>query len=159
MKVDKKRSVFSGKMLVSALVLAMALSVSGPVSGSEKKGKPMNANNETSAILSVMGYGFNVKILINGKDAGIKGGKSENKRLFFSDSKQLDEMPPDLRKSFALLKRGENKFSVDFKKVPGSQSSGLEIVLALDTDPEKPLFTIKDAGQSSGQMEKTVTIQ
>jgi hypothetical protein len=159
-KAGKRRGL-PAAVLAAAIACAMVVLVSGTAfSGTNTKGdSPVSAENETSIILSVMGYGFKVKVLVNGKDSGIKGGKSEGKRLFFTDSRQLDEMPPDMRPQFQLLGRGENTFAIDFEKIPGSQGSGLEITVALDSNPDEPLFTITDGGKSSGKVEKKVTIR
>ncbi len=150
----------SGMALVTLLACTLIALSGSPCSGAAAKGAAApNGENETSAILSVMGYGYKVKVLINGKDAKIKGGKSENKRLFFTDTTQLAEMPQKMRSDFQLLNRGENSFLVEFSRLPGSQGSGLEVTLSVDTQPDQPLFTITDQGVASGKVEKKVTIR
>jgi hypothetical protein len=148
----------SGMVLTTVIACALVALSGQFYSALAIEGNVTKEVNETSTILSVMGYGFSVKVLINGKDAGIKGGKSENKRLFFTDSVQLDEMPPEMRGDYQLLKRGENTFIVEFSRQPDSQSTGLDVSLSLDNGSDIALFTITDEGKASGKVEKKVTI-
>ena len=66
--------------------------------------------------IEVMAYGYNVAVLINGVDIGIKGGKSESKRLFGTDHSMVSKLPEDM-KNLACLKMGANEIRVDYQKL------------------------------------------
>lgn len=59
----------------------------------------------TSAALSCMGYGYEVKVRINGTDLGLGGGKSESRRLLSPS----DPMQPD----FAFRSKSKTSGRVD----------------------------------------------
>lgn len=48
-------------------------------------------------ILSSCRYGYSVKMLVNGKDVGPSGGRSEGKRIFSTDHPMYADAPPELR--------------------------------------------------------------
>ena len=70
---------------------------------------------DLAGAIEVMAYGYNVVVLINGVDIGIRGGKSESKRLFGRDHSMISNLPEDM-KNLACLKMGANEIQVDYQR-------------------------------------------
>lgn len=83
---------------------------------------------ELMAALDVMGYGYEVTVRVNGVDVGVKGGKSEGKRLFGADDPMVAQLPAEM-KCLACLKSGKNELQVDYKRLSAEDSTGLTIEL------------------------------
>ena len=78
--------------------------------------------------IEVMAYGYNVVVLINGVDIGIRGGKSESKRLFGTDHSMVSKLPEDM-KNLACLKMEANEIRVDYQGLQDVDSPPLTIEL------------------------------
>ena len=78
--------------------------------------------------IDVMAYGYNVIVLINGVDIGIRGGKSESKRLFGTNHSMMSKLPEDM-KNLACLKAGANEIQVDYQGLQDVDSPPLTIEL------------------------------
>ena len=83
---------------------------------------------DLAGAIEVMAYGYNVVVLINGVDIGIKGGKSESKRLFGTDHSMMSELPEEMKK-LACLKVGANEIRVDYQGLQDVDSTGMTIEL------------------------------
>src|SRR3989344_1206651 len=99
----------------------------------------MNMKKDISATLSCWGYGYDGKVIINGIDIGIKGGKSESKRLFLLDNPMISKATGDLKKLFCL-KAGKNKVHIECSKTSSSQSDKFEVSLEILEYPAPLLF-------------------
>jgi hypothetical protein len=121
------------------------------------KEKSTMAKGDIDAILSCFSYGYTAKVVINGRDTGIKGGKSESSRLFNQDHPMSKEAPPEMRDRFFLLKEGENQIQVEFTK-QGGQPSDLLLSLELDGYPA-PVFLVSSKSKASAKIEKKVILQ
>lgn len=100
---------------------------------------------EINASISSMGYGYQVKVLINGIDIGVKGRQSESKRLFNMDHPMRSQATPEMQAQLFVLKPGENTIHIEFQKTgtPEDQLT-LEIYLG-DTPAPAVLFKTTDA--------------
>jgi hypothetical protein len=76
------------------------------------------AEPEINAALSVMGYGHAVKVLVNGADIGITGGKSQSMRLFNKGHPWAAKASPQQRARNFVLQPGANEFVVEFTREP-----------------------------------------
>ena len=103
--------------------------------------------------LSCMGYGYEVKIRVNGTDIGVVGGKSESKRLFAADHEMAAQMPPDLRKKLAVLKDGPDRIEIEFRKTGGPTDSLTVEIMTEDIDP---VFAVKSSARQSGKVDRAV---
>ncbi len=112
--------------------------------------------NDISAVLLCLGYGYKAKVLVNGTNIGITGGKSESKRLFAHDSSLVSKASSDQKKLFCL-KEGKNKVVVEFTKTSKGGNNRLEILLAMEEYPA-PLFFLHSVTKSSGKAEKIIDI-
>ena len=65
----------------------------------EKEKSSVNAQADMELILSCFGYGYKVKVVINGLLQQVKGGKSESLRLFNQDHELASQVPPDMKSS------------------------------------------------------------
>jgi hypothetical protein len=72
---------------------------------------------ELQVAFSVMGYGYSVKVLVNGADTGVQGGKSESKGLFTKGHAMMAKAPPNVRASHALLRAGANDIAIEYSKL------------------------------------------
>jgi len=82
-----------------------------------------------------MGYGFTVKVLVNGVDIGVKGGQSESKRLFSVEHPMKKEAPPEWQARLFVLKSGENDIHIEFRKT-GVETDKLTFELNLENQSE-----------------------
>ena len=116
----------------------------------------MAAKKEISGAISSFSYGYKVKVLINGIDVGITGGKSESKRLFVQGSSLTAKAPAEMKKLFCL-KEGENAIVVEFAKTSQGENDKAEVSLTVD-GKEKPLFFLQES-KASGKVEKKIEIK
>ncbi len=86
-----------------------------------------------------MGYGYTVKVTINGVDIGMKGGQSESKRLFNTDHPMASEATPEIRAQLFVLKSGENTLHLECSKT-GGPDDRLTFEMYVG-DSEAPLFS------------------
>ena len=113
------------------------------------------AEPEITATLSVMGYGHTVKVLINGADTGITGGKSQSMRLFNKGNPWPAKASPDMRAHNFVLVRGANVVTIEFTRDPKAKDR-----LTIDLNAEGypgPLLTLVNQGKASDNI--TVKLQ
>jgi len=146
-------------MLFCAISSAVAKDAGGKrKTTSGKENKTMNAGNDIMAALSSWGYGYKVKVLVNGVDIGMSGGKSESKRLFHKESDMAATASPDMRKRNFILQNGTNRISVDFTKTSNEKNDYLQVSLEIQ-EYQAPLFLLHSRSKPSGKIEKEITIQ
>ena len=107
------------------------------------------AEPEISAALTVMGYGHKVKVLVNGADTGITGGKSQSMRLFNKGHPWSAKASPEQRARNFVLVPGVNEVTIEFTKDPNTNDR-----LAIDLDSEGypgPLFKLVNQGKAAGK--------
>jgi hypothetical protein len=109
------------------------------------------------AVLSCFGYGYQAEVLINGRDTGIRAGRSESFLLFTQDNKMAKETPPETREKYFILKEGENQIRVDFTK-QGSENDMLSIWLEIEGYPA-PVFFLHSKSKGSGKVEKKFIVE
>ena len=129
------------------------------IGGTKKANKEaaMSANEEVSVVLSSMGYGYKVNVVINGVDVGVKGGMSESKRLFDKNSEMAARAKPEIRQRNFVLVKGQNTISIEYKKEGSNQHDKVEITVEAENYPA-PIFKMETT-KPSGKVEKTITIQ
>jgi hypothetical protein len=110
------------------------------------------AEPELMATLSVMGYGYKVKVMVNGADIGIEGGKSEGRRLFNMSHAMAAKATPAIRQKNFVLVPGANEFVLEYAKIDPKSSDQLEVTLEAEGYPQ-PLLHLKNIKKTS---DKTV---
>jgi hypothetical protein len=110
----------------------------------------MNGPGDIGAILSCFGYGYKVKVVINGVPTKVKGGQSETMRLLNQDSELAKQVPPEM-KSLFILKPGENQIQVEFTR-EGANNPGLTVSLELEGYPA-PVFLLYSKSKASGKVD------
>lgn len=85
-------------------------------------------NRDLDAALTVIAIGYDVNVIINGIDIGIRGQKSESVKLFGIQSKMARVLPEDM-KGQACLKEGENLITVESKYTDAESLAELTIEL------------------------------
>lgn len=110
---------------------------------------------EINASISCMGYGYQVKILVNGVDIGVKGGMSESKRLFNTDHPMRKEATPEMQEHLFVLKPGENKLHIEAKKT-GGETDNLSVDLYVGGGLD-PFLTFKSSDPEAN-FDQTVTL-
>lgn len=121
--------------------LALVLSLSAAPAGA--------AEPEITAALTVMGYGHKVKVLVNGADTGITGGKSQSLRLFNKGHPWSAKASADQRARNFVLVPGANEVTIEFTKDPKTNDR-----LTIDLDSEgypEPLLKLTNQGKASGK--------
>lgn len=113
---------------------------------------------DVEAILSVMGYGYSVKVLVNGADTGVQGGKSESKRLFAKNHPMVAKAAPAVRARHFLLLPGANEIVIEYSKTDPKTTDRLEITLEADGYP-KPLLQLVNREKASDKLSVSVQIQ
>jgi hypothetical protein len=107
------------------------------------------AEPEISAALSVMGYGHSVKVLVNGADIGITGGKSQAMRLFNQGHPWGAKASPAQRARNFVLKPGENELVIEFTREPKA-TDRLSIELQAEGYPG-PLLDLTSTSRAAGK--------
>jgi hypothetical protein len=107
-------------------------------------------------ILSCFGYGYKVKVVVNGVDINVKGGKSESKRLFNQDNALAKQVPPEMKNLF-VLKRDENQIQVEFTR-ERTDNTGLTLSLQPEEYPA-PVFFLYSKSKASGKVESKFTVE
>ena len=110
----------------------------------------MNGQGDIGVNLSCFGYGYKVKIVINGVPTKVKGGQSETMNLFNQDSEMAKQVPPEM-KSLFILKPGENQIAVEFAR-ESTNNPGLEISLEVEGYPA-PVFLLHSKSKAAGKVE------
>jgi len=116
----------------------------------------VNAPTDIGAILSCFGYGYKVKVVINGVLLNVKGGGSEALRLFNQDNELAKQVAPHM-KSLFVLKPGENQIQVEFTR-ERTDNTGLTVSLHPEGYPA-PVFVLYSKSKASGKAESTFTVQ
>ena len=105
------------------------------------------AEPELNAVLSVMGYGHKVKVLVNGTDVGITGGKSQSMRLFNKGHPWSAKASPEMRARNFVLVPGANEFTIEFTRDPKA-AERLTITVEAEGYPG-PLLDLANTGKAS----------
>ena len=113
---------------------------------------------EVEAVLSVMGYGYSVKVLVNGVDTGVQGGKSESKRLFGKTHPMMAKAAPAVRARHFLLLPGANEIVIEYSRTDPKTGDRLEITLEADGYP-KPLLQLVDRQKPSDKLSVSVQVE
>lgn len=109
------------------------------------------AEPELMVALSVMGYGYKVKINVNGADIGVEGGKSEGRRLFNKGHEMAAKATPSLRARNFVLVPGANVIAIDYAKVDSKSNDQLEITLEAQGYPQ-PLLRLNNKTKSADKL-------
>ena len=115
------------------------------------------AEPELNAVLSVMGYGHKVSVLVNGVDVGITGGKSQSMRLFNKGHPWSVKASPQMRARNFVLVPGENEFVIEFAREAGSKER-LTVTLEAEGYPG-PLLDVSNTGRGSDRHVLKVRIE
>lgn len=110
------------------------------------------------ADLSVMGYGYRVKVLVNGIDSGVTGGGAEGMLLFSKDHSLAAKAAPSVRDRHALLKPGANEIAIEYAKLDPKTADRLEITFKVWGYP-KPLLRLVNSEKASDKLSVTVQIE
>lgn len=88
----------------------------------------MPEQKEINASFSCMCYGFEVKLLVNGIDVGVKGGLSESKRLFNSDHPMASQATAEIRaQRCGDWRMGTENYFVNFSGISGEKNPPFRI--------------------------------
>jgi hypothetical protein len=107
------------------------------------------AEPDLNVMLSVMGSGYTVKVLVNGADTGITGGKSQSMRLFNKEHPLLAKAPPEMRSRYFVLLPGLNEVAIEFNREPNA-TNHLMVRLEAEGYPQ-PLLELANADTASGR--------
>jgi len=107
------------------------------------------AEPELNVMLSVMGSGYTVKVLVNGADTGITGGKSQSMRLFNKGHPWLVKAPPEARSRYFVLESGANEVAIEFNR-EANATNQLMVRLEAEGYPQ-PLLELTNTGTASGK--------
>lgn len=125
-------------MIRNLSFIALCVALAAPASAAEP---------ELSAALSVMGYGHTVKVLVNGVDVGITGGKSQSMRLFNKGHPWSAKASPEMRARNFVLVPGMNEFTIEFTREAKSNDR-LTITVEAEGYPG-PLLDLTSVGKAS----------
>jgi hypothetical protein len=110
-----------------------------------------------NAVLAVTGDGYAVRVLVNGVDVGVTGGKSQSMRLFNKGHPYAAKASPQVRARNFVLVPGENEFVIEFSRARNSKGR-LSVTLAAKGYP-KPLLDVTDTGRGSDRYVLKVRIE
>ena len=109
------------------------------------------AEAELMTALSVMGYGYKVKVTVNGADVGIEGGKSENRRLFNKGHEMAAKASVSARARNFVLVPGKNDVAIEYTKIDPKGNDELEITLQAEGYPQ-PLLRVVNKTKASDKI-------
>lgn len=109
------------------------------------------AEPELTAALSVMGYGYKVKVAVNGTDIGIEGGKSEGRRLFNKGHAWSAKAAPAVRARNFVLLPGANELAIEYSKIDPKSTDQLEIALEAEGYPQ-PLLRVVNRTKAADRL-------
>lgn len=115
------------------------------------------AEPELMAALSVMGYGYKVKVTVNGADVGVEGGKNENRRLFNKGNEMSAKASPSVRARNFVLVPGNNEIAIEYSKSDPKGNDELEITLQAANYPQ-PLLRLVNKTKASDKQVVSVNI-
>lgn len=115
------------------------------------------AEPELMAALSVMGYGYKVKVMVNGADVGVEGGKNENRRLFNKGHEMSAKATPSVRARNFVLLSGNNEIAIKYSKNDPKGDDELEITLQAADYPQ-PLLRLVNKTKTSDKLVVSVNI-
>ena len=138
-------SAFLGSAL---LVIALAVPRASAAAAAE----------EVGAALQVMGYGYKVKVLVNGVDTGVQGGKSEGRRLFSKGHSMEAKAAPELRARHFILQRGANDIAIEYSKIDPKTDDRLEITLDAEGYPQ-PLLTLVNRTRPADKISVKIALE
>lgn len=115
------------------------------------------AGSELMAALSVMGYGYKVKVTVNGADVGVEGGKNENRRLFNQDHEMSAKASASVRARNFVLVPGSNEIAIEYSKNDPKGNDELEITLEAADYPQ-PLLRLRNRTKTSDKLVVSVNI-
>ena len=115
------------------------------------------AEPELMAALSVSGYGYRVKVFVNGIDVGVDGGKSEGRRLFNKGNAMAAKASAAVRAKNFVLNAGVNEFVIEYAKTDPKGTDALEIKLEAEGYAQ-PLFKLTNRNKVSDKLSIKVTI-
>jgi hypothetical protein len=115
-----------------------------------KEVSTMNGQGDIGVVLSCFGYGYKVKVAINGVATKVKGGQSETMQLFSRDSEMARQVPPEMKNLF-ILKPGENQIAVEYTR-ESTGNPGLTVSLEVEDYPA-PVFLLFSKNQAAGKAE------
>lgn len=109
---------------------------------------------EINAVINSMAYGYEIKVLINGVDIGMKGGQSESKALFGKDDPMRAQAIPAMQSLFSL-QPGNNTIHLEYKKT-GQPEDQLTFTMNIGEQPE-PIISFQPS-ETNGTFEKTFSL-
>jgi hypothetical protein len=116
------------------------------------------AGDPIKGFIDSFGYGYEVKVSINGTPIPIITGKGQQAcRLFSPDHPMKKQASPEQEYMF-ILREGDDTISVEFKKLEDAQIP-LEIKLEVPDRYSMPLFHLKSSATTSAKIERTFRIE
>lgn len=116
-----------------------------------------SAKDPIKGFIDSFGYGYEVKVAVNGNPvAAIKGKGQQATRLFSVDHPMKKDLPKEQQNLF-VLKEGENSIVVEFRKVEDGQTP-LRITLEVPDRYTQPLFQLTSSTRKSGKVERKFRI-
>ena len=142
------RSIFLFLILVAACVVIS---------------KPASAGDHVDAGIQVMAYGYELKLVVNGVDLGLTGGKTEARRIKDKKNPWKEKMagqPAERLERIFVLEQGKNHLQLTYRKTGTGPYDKLEFELYLETESsEGRVSLIKDElTDSSGTISKDFEI-
>jgi hypothetical protein len=125
-------------ILLPGVLLALSVVAAG------KEESSMEEPGGLEAILECFGYGYQVKVVVNGVDVNVKGGRSESKRLLDRNNPLIKDVPPQMKNLFVLKQ--------------GTESDRLTFSLQPEGYPA-PVFALYSKSKPSGKVESKFTVE
>ena len=118
----------------------------------------MSGKDPINGFIDCFGYGYRVRVLINGTAINVIHGEGQQAtRLFSADHPMAAKTPAD-KKDIFILREGENTLQVEFVRLKGAQSP-LQVKLEIPGRYAVPLFHLTTSTTDSAMIRKTVRIE
>jgi hypothetical protein len=115
------------------------------------------AKEPIKGIIDSFGYGYEVKVSINGTPIPVIRGKGQQaSRLFSADHPMKKQASPEQQNIF-ILREGDNTIAVEFRKLEDAQTP-LEIKLEVPDRYAKPIFHLRSSEKESARIDRSFRI-
>ena len=118
----------------------------------------MSEGDQIKGFIDSFGYGYEVRVAINGTAIPVIKGQGQQATRLFSIDHPMRESAPVEQQNIFVLREGENTLLIEFRKVEDTDVP-LQVTLEVPDRYAKPLFHLKTVLHKSGKVEQKFFIE
>ncbi len=117
-----------------------------------------SAKDPIMGFIDSFGYGYTVKVSINGTPIKVIKGKGQQATRLFSADHPMRKQASAEQMDLFILREGENSLVVEFQKLEDAQTP-LQVKLEIPDRYSIPLFHLTSSTQKKGKVERKFEIK